>query len=585
LQKLVIKHYSFKRLCKAMHKVSTPNKRDKTFGKSDNPTNRTSASKARKSKSDRSGTIGTSTQHAEDSKINADQKETNLSKEILHKKSLEAQEAKLKDHADLAESKLISTERKVNNKQKKVSKPINNAIPSNVDMNEVDLQQNFPSSGEMEDGAPEEDFIPDLDLMDKLDDEDENYKKVTNHALKRPRSVARTEQMRSGRSEPHLGPEKRTRDKKRNKMHRQQSIQFSVSSDEGKVKQRLARLENLIRLQALKNLGEHVSEDEERYSENEEYESGDDIPPCDEEMSDEDDDENGSEDSDQADEDDSTTSDGTGEGGREEHSVLSRRMAGQLTSKGKAAKEVLEEHYGDQAKFHPLTHSISRSEREAIVRGTTKTEPFFSRIRKIEIPFKYSKWTDKDKEKKLYKQMCRYKDMYEIQMTMLYDIVNGEQQQACRHLLQMVDLTLDAATITNLERLSLRSGPSVVQSIRHAEEEAVFQDPYKAIITAKAKEAQELRTMAGRRFFQPGNTRLRKWGTLRRGWDTRTPRSGLRGSRDPPQSRSRSSGDYPRSAATHQSVGRWASEGRQRDKNGHQPGQAASQSSAGRRKN
>jgi hypothetical protein len=91
--------------------------------------------------------------------------------------------------------------------------------------------------------------------------------------------------------------------------------------------------------------------------------------------------------------------------------------------------------------------------------------------------------------------------MYEIQLAILFNIVNGKQKRAGKQLLNLLDLTLDTARTANVARIRLRSGNAVIDSIMHAEEESVMQKPYKDILSAKAKEAHDLETVTGGRSY------------------------------------------------------------------------------------
>jgi hypothetical protein len=516
-----------------MLEKSEYNKQDKQTAKIQGSANRLSSGEARKGKLNRSGSTQMS-QEANDSETTSDiTRVVQHPREMQQKSDMDKPKVQRQKKSDLKDKSILSVKGKANKQQSVKNKPESDALHPNIDLNEVTPGSDLQSPSDPDDGAPEENFQWNDDFIAQLDDEDENYTVAPMKPTKRARSVEPIEKGRNLKRK-QLIPSKNQRLNMIGEKKRERSDLTSAKPVED-VNIRLARLEKLLRLQALRNLEEHLSEDEddERLSDDED-ESGDDIPPRDEEeMSDDDDDE---------DRDNSSESE---EERSERHSRRSRTQSTLLTAKGKAAKEVLQGHFGELDKFHPMTHSISRGERSGILKGIAETEPFFPRIKRIEIPFKYSKWSDKDKERKLYKQICRLRDIYEVQMTTLYDIMNGGQTNACRHLLQTIDLTLDAATTANLERLSLRSGPSVVQSIKHAEDEAVLQDPYKAIISAKAKEAHELQTMADKRLFQPAQQSLRKWGTLRRGWDSRSPRSGWRGRRDSSQSNRFYSGGTP----------------------------------------
>jgi hypothetical protein len=211
-------------------------------------------------------------------------------------------------------------------------------------------------------------------------------------------------------------------------------------------------------------------------------------------------------------------------------------------------------------------------------------EPYFPKIRKIERPITDGKWSEKEKDRKLFKLISTMREMYQVQMGLIYNIANGKQKEACKHALQLVDLTLDCASSANIERVRLRSGTSVVDMIRHTDEEEVLQAPYKAIIAQKAKEESELQTLTRGRSFQRSAPSLRKWGKMRRGWYSPPSRSGSRGRGEPPQSRSNSTGVYPRYPVRHQSVGKWAPKREQQDSKTDQPRQAAKSFPAGSRK-
>jgi hypothetical protein len=229
-----------------------------------------------------------------------------------------------------------------------------------------------------------------------------------------------------------------------------------------------------------------------------------------------------------------------------------------LTANGKAARDIVSGHFGPRGDFLSLTHFIDQSERETINKDCKISENFYTRIGTIERPLNSTKWNGKERDKEWYKLISNMREMYDCEMAVIYNIVNGNQNTACRHALQLVDLTLDCAANANLERLKLRSGSSVVDLIRHRGEEEILQPTYKRIIADKAKEESELFTLTrGSSSQQP--PRLGKWGRMRQGWDSRPSRSGSRGRRAPAQSSSINKGSFSRFPSRHQSTERRAS--------------------------
>jgi hypothetical protein len=84
------------------------------------------------------------------------------------------------------------------------------------------------------------------------------------------------------------------------------------------------------------------------------------------------------------------------------------------------------------------------------------------------------------------------KQLYELEMTVIFYLANGEMDMACKGAAQLVELTLDSALTANEQRFKLRSSPAVVNSISRIGEEPVFQEGFRVIAEVKAKEFRDL---------------------------------------------------------------------------------------------
>jgi hypothetical protein len=468
-------------------------------------------------------------------------------KEITTGKSGGTAGGKIQKKADRDDTDSVVSTGTHNSKKITENKSRKRGVQTNVDMNEVPGSEMEKSSQDPGVEAPGEESGVDEQFIAQLDDEDENYVKRKEKPSKRTRSRAASMQSESGSGTSSLPAPKR----KKQRLQRGKST--SVSSNE-QVNARLARLERIIRLQALKGLQQHLTDEDDDTA-------GDDIPPGEkEELSDDDEDEDDEKEDDDGedddDDDDDSEDDEEDADDDEDDSLHPPRppKRAPLTRKGRIARVTLSNHYGDLDSFYPLTFSITRAEREAMVKKAAETENFFPRIKEIERPTTIRSL--KDKDRMLYKEVCRLKEMYEIQMAVLFNIVNGKQKRAGKQLLDLLDLTLDTARTANVARLRLRSGNAVIDTIMHAEEESIMQKPYRDILSAKAKDAHDLETVTGGRFFPSGQGSLHKWGKLSGKWNAPSPRAGSRGGRAPRQSRSFSPGGFPPFAATRQSAGR-----------------------------
>jgi hypothetical protein len=469
-------------------------------------------------------------------------------KEIGKEKSDGAPGVKIRNKADRDDTDSVLSSAIANSRETKESKLRKRGVRPNVDMNEVPASEMEKSSQDPDQDVPSEESGVDEQFIAQLDAEDENYVKQKKKSNKRTRSIVASIQSESGSGSSSVAAPKRKRQRAKS------GKSTSVPSNQ-QVSIRLARLEKLIRLQALKSLQQKVPDEDEDDG------AGDDIPPGEkEEMSD--DDEDDEQDDDDADDDvddgDDSEDDDDSEDEDEDdeddsvHPPRLRKLV-PLSTKGRIARNTLTNHFGDLEAFYPLTFFITRAEREAMLKKAAETEAFFPRIKDIERPTKIKSL--KDRDRMLCKEVCRLKDMYEIQMAILFNIVNGKQKRAGKQLLNLLDLTLDTARTANVDRLRLRSGNAIIDSILHAEEESVLQQPYRDILSAKAKEAHDLETVTGGRFSPSNQGSLHKWGKLNGKWNAPPFRAGSRGGRAPRQSRSYSPGGFPPFATTRQSAG------------------------------
>jgi hypothetical protein len=240
----------------------------------------------------------------------------------------------------------------------------------------------------------------------------------------------------------------------------------------------------------------------------------------------------------------------------------------QLSARGKAAREILVGHFGPLENFLPLTFTVDHKRKEEISDASEALEPFFPKIRKIEKAFKFKREIDREKETLLQALIVHMRGMYEVEMGAIYNITNGNQKEAMRHLLQLTDLTLDCASNANMDRLKIRSGPAVVDMIRHADEEEVVQPTYKKIIEKKAKEANELNTLVRGNALPTPVLSLPKWGVMHKNWNAPPFRSGSRGGKNFKKNRSTSAGVYPQFPVHHQAFGKLVPKEQQVNKQG-----------------
>jgi hypothetical protein len=234
--------------------------------------------------------------------------------------------------------------------------------------------------------------------------------------------------------------------------------------------------------------------------------------------------------------------------------VRSHPLEADLSEEGMEARRVLEEYFGVADNFHPLTYRMQKVDREEITRTVESTEVFFPIIREIEIPMAFARFNENEKEKRLYNHVCFMKQMYELEMPVIFYLANGEMDMACKCAAQLVELTLDSASTANEQRFKLRSSPAMVNSISRVGEEPVFQEGYRAIAEEKAKEYRDIHDIVD---GFPSNTQssLPKRKAVRIGWVERTAHGETRVDRRPPQSRSSLTGSYRANSAYHQNTG------------------------------
>jgi hypothetical protein len=239
-----------------------------------------------------------------------------------------------------------------------------------------------------------------------------------------------------------------------------------------------------------------------------------------------------------------------------------KQVSLRLSSKAQSTKRRLEEHLGELTKVDPLDYPLSKKEKQAIVDATSKTEEFFPSMHSIKQPIKYHRWGDRERDKQLYKTLNDIKQMYEMQMLLLHTIVNGDQDEACDICLQQVDLMMHRATSVNLERVGILTSPAVVEMSKHDEEEPILRGRHRKLISEKAKEDADIRTLTSRPSSQTGSESLRGWKPLRRGGGSRSFRGDSLGARYPPQSTKYKTGHYHPSTTRHQyKAGRYTSKG------------------------
>jgi hypothetical protein len=219
-----------------------------------------------------------------------------------------------------------------------------------------------------------------------------------------------------------------------------------------------------------------------------------------------------------------------------------------LTPSGKQAREIMEEYFGDLNTFTPLTFTLQKPQREEIGRAGEETEEFFPPIREIEKAMVFPDKVDTEREKQLYKQVSSMKQLYQMQMGMVQSLANGDQDMIARQTMELVAVTLDTATQANLDRLTLRAGPVVADTLRHRDEEAVFQQEYKDIATQRASEARDLQALLDIQMRQ-NKPSLRRWGPMRPGYIARTARRGSHGRSRPLQKPSKRWYNRPRHVA------------------------------------
>jgi hypothetical protein len=413
----------------------------------------------------------------------------------------------------------------------------------NEDFNEVGTQM-----GRMEDNLEEGDLLDgEVDLIgDESDGVDELHgEEDLQHGMPQKRSRSVSAPIRAAlKRKPKAG-------------HVAKESQIAPKR-ESEILRRLKQLEKMME--------DKASDDEMDDDDQDEYDEG-----CDEDDDEEEDDDK---DSDAEDDDEEDEVD---------NHPLQPTSSVPCSAKGKKAREIMTDHFGDLNKFQPMTHVLPKTKRDDIIKAVQATEAFYPPVREIERPFNFTKWNDKEKERKLYKQVCDMKQMYQLEMALVYHIANGDQELACKRAMQLVDVTLDTAANVNLERLALRSGATVVDYIRHVGEEPVYQQRYKDITSEKAKEARDLQTVAEVHSFQ-NKQRLRQWGPMRRGWEGRTARRQSRGRFKPSQSKSTPSGGYSKGTARHWSAGKWAPSKEQQAKKNDQPRQENKSKPVGSRK-
>jgi hypothetical protein len=225
-----------------------------------------------------------------------------------------------------------------------------------------------------------------------------------------------------------------------------------------------------------------------------------------------------------------------------------RQHSQPLTPSGKQAREMMEEYFGDLETFTPLTFTLQKSEREEITREGEETEEFYPAIKEIERTMTFVDKGENEREKQLYKQVNSMKQLYQMQMGVVYSMAKGDQDMMARQTMEMVAVTLDTAAQANLDRLTLRAGPTVADALRHRDEEAVYQQAYRSIATQRAGEARDLQTLLDMQMQQNRST-MRKWQPMRPGFMARTARRGSRGRRKPYRSPSKQWYNRPRPVA------------------------------------
>jgi hypothetical protein len=144
--------------------------------------------------------------------------------------------------------------------------------------------------------------------------------------------------------------------------------------------------------------------------------------------------------------------------------------------------------------------------------------------------------------------------MYELEMPVIFYLANGELEMACKCAAQLIELTLDSATIANEQRFKLCVSPAVANSISHVGEEPVYQEGYRVIAEEKANEIKNLKVIADG-HSSTARPSLPKVRVIRDGWVHRTAPGETRGTRYSSQSKSGSSSAITSSPTYHRTTG------------------------------
>jgi hypothetical protein len=230
----------------------------------------------------------------------------------------------------------------------------------------------------------------------------------------------------------------------------------------------------------------------------------------------------------------------------------------------------MEEHFGSLNELKPLTFTLQREDREEIAKTVEDTEVFFPPIREIEKTTFFADPAENEREKQLFKQVSSMKQLYQTEIAMEYSLADGDQDTVVPQVMQLGAMTMDTARQANLDRLTLRMGPTIADTLRHREEEPVYQNEYRDIASQKASEARDLQILLALQVLQSRQS-LRNFGPMPPGHQARSPHRGKRGGSRPNRSTSAPIFGQPRRAARHKPVGKLGSFGNQQVKRYDQP--------------
>jgi hypothetical protein len=149
-----------------------------------------------------------------------------------------------------------------------------------------------------------------------------------------------------------------------------------------------------------------------------------------------------------------------------------------LSAEGKRTRRVLRKHWGTVSDHDPLGELMDSEKRKKIVKSLKEVEPFYRKLENFETTLHSSTRTIREADSRLQKDLTEMRVLYDKEMDLLNDVVNYKWEHARSGCLQLLDLTIDRLTTTNLERYSYRGARSVSDAFKTGHTEPTTRPSY-----------------------------------------------------------------------------------------------------------